>query len=526
MIEIKEVLRQWLAGVPKKRIAARVGLDPKTVRRYIARAEACGLSPSDGVDGLTDERLESVLVALKSPPEREPGESWRTCAEQQTFIEGHLAKGVTLTKIHRLLKRRGIAVPYSTLHRYASNELGFSRKPATVAIVDGEPGVEVQVDTGWMTKIDDDGSGRARRFRAFIFTPVVSRYRFVYPVLRENLDTAIEAFEAAWAFYGGVFKVAIVDNLKAIVSKADPLGARIAEAFLEYAQSRGFHIDTARVRAPKDKARVERSVRYVRDDCFMAEPLRDLEAARARSLIWCAQENGLRRHSTTQRLPKEHFEASEAEHLLPTPTERFDVPRWCEPKVARDHFAQVAGALYSLPTRLIGRRLRARADSKTVRFYDRGELVKAHTRQPKGGRSVDPNDFPAEKRGYAMRDVDFLKRQADEHGEAIGSYARALLDSPLPWTRMRTVYSLLRLVQKYGAAAVEKACAAALAVELIDVRRLRRLIEFDLPKPSTPTPKGALPLARYLRPAEQYALRGLSPANDNPSNEDKDKDAE
>ena len=375
MIEIKEVLRQWLAGVPKKRIAARVGLDPKTVRRYIARAEACGLSSSDGVDGLTDERLESVLVALKSPPEREPGESWRTCAEQQTFIEGHLAKGVTLTKIHRLLKRRGIAVPYSTLHRYASHELGFSRKPATVA-------------------------------------------------------------------------------------------------------------------------------------------------------IWCAQENGLRRHSTTQRLPKEHFEASEAEHLLPTPTERFDVPKWCEPKVARDHFAQVAGALYSLPTRLIGRRLRARADSKTVRFYDRGELVKAHTRQPKGGRSVDPNDFPAEKRGYAMRDVDFLKRQADEHGEAIGSYARALLDSPLPWTRMRTVYSLLRLVQKYGAAAVEKACAAALAVELIDVRRLRRLIEFDLPKPSTPTPKGALPLARYLRPAEQYALRGLSPANDNPSNEDKDKDAE
>ena len=49
MIEITEVLRLWRDGVPKKRIAARLGLDPKTVRRYITTAETTGLpcdSPS------------------------------------------------------------------------------------------------------------------------------------------------------------------------------------------------------------------------------------------------------------------------------------------------------------------------------------------------------------------------------------------------------------------------------------------------------------------------------------------------
>jgi len=36
MLEVKEVLRLWLEGVPKKRIAARLGLNVKTVRRYLA----------------------------------------------------------------------------------------------------------------------------------------------------------------------------------------------------------------------------------------------------------------------------------------------------------------------------------------------------------------------------------------------------------------------------------------------------------------------------------------------------------
>ena len=62
MLEVKEVLRLWLAGVPKKRVAAQLGLDPKTVRRLIAAAEAQGLHREAGEAGLTDE----VLVALQA----------------------------------------------------------------------------------------------------------------------------------------------------------------------------------------------------------------------------------------------------------------------------------------------------------------------------------------------------------------------------------------------------------------------------------------------------------------------------
>jgi hypothetical protein len=510
MVEIKEVLRQWLAGVGKKRIAARLGLDPKTVRRYARAAEACAMTAGAGEAALTDELLAAVLATLGigTAMAHEYGEAWRRCEEQRAFIAGHLGHRVRLSKVRRLLQRQGVTVPYSTLHRFASSELGFGRAQVTLPVIDGEPGEELQVDTGWMTMLAPNERGQRRRFRAWIFTPHVSRYRFVYPCLRETTETAIEAFEAAWEFYGGVFRVAVPDNTKVIVQTADPLEPKIATAFLEYAQARGFVIDPARVRTPTDKGRVERGVRDVRDDCFGGEVVRDVGHAREIALRWCEHEYGVRRHSTTHRLPREHFDTVEKPALLPAPREPFDVPVWCDPKVARDHFAQVVGALYTLPTRLIGKRLRARADRQLVRFYDGTTIVKTHARQPKGGRAIDPSDFPQERAPYAMRDVAWLQRQAREHGESVGLLAERLLDSPLPWTKMRAVRALLSLCRRYGDERVEETCARALRDDMTSVHRLARMLSLAAPAQDAAA-DGArvIPLGRYLRPAQSFALR-------------------
>ena len=509
MIEVREVLRLWLGGVAKQKIARTLGVDRKTVRRYTALAAEHGLVPgSRGSDALTDEQLETVLVALKSKAGRPRGEGWERCVEHRAFIEQKL-EGVKLSKVRRLLLRQGIDVPYATLHRYAVLELGYGRKASTIPIDDCEPGEEVQLDTGWVGSLEPDLFGKRRRFRAWIFTPVRSRHRFVWPVFRESVETAIEACEEAWAYYGGVFRVLIPDNTKAIVDKADPLGARLNPTFLEYAQARGFHIDPARSKSPRDKGRVERTVPVVRDDCFGGEVLQSLEDARRRSRRWTLEEYGMRRHSTTRRMPLEHFEAEEKPRLLPAPTERYDVPLWCTPKIHRDQHAQVDRALYSLPHPFVGRRLRARADRSTVRFYDGPVLVKTHARVPPGRRATDRNDFPPEKAAYAMRDVDFLRRQAERHGPHVGQLAAVILQGPLPWTRMRRVYALLGLVRKYGAARVDEVSATALAFEMHDVRRLERMLAQGL-QPPVPSPppvtSRVIPLARYLRPASQYAL--------------------
>ena len=94
-----------------------------------------------------------------------------------------------------------------------------------------------------------------------------------------------------------------------------------------------------------------------------------------------------------------------------------------------------------------------------------------------GGRSTDPADLPADKTVYAMRDLDRLRRMAAGHGAAIGVYAAALLDIPLPWTKMRQVYALLGLVKKWGADRVNTACASALDHEVINVGLIGRMLE-------------------------------------------------
>ena len=209
MVEVKEVLRQWLTGEPKKRIARRLGMAAKTVRSYVLVAERAGMRVDDGTCALTDERLAVVLGELTRMPGRPHGDAWALCVKERDAIAEQLAKGLRLSKIRKLLLRRGVEIPYPTLHRFAVEELGFGRKRVTMPVEDGEPGVELQVDVGWLTTIVPDAKGRRRRLRAWIFTPSLSRYRFVYPVLAETTATAIEACEAAWAFYGGVFRVLI-----------------------------------------------------------------------------------------------------------------------------------------------------------------------------------------------------------------------------------------------------------------------------------------------------------------------------
>ncbi len=100
-----------------------------------------------------------------------------------------------------------------------------------------------------------------------------------------------------------------------------------------------------------------------------------------------------------------------------------------------------------------------------------------HPRQRPGGRSTDPGDLPAERTAYALRDLDHLRRLAAGHGPVVGAFAVALLDTPLPWTKMRQVYALLGLVGKWGADRVDTACASALAHEAINVGLIGRMLE-------------------------------------------------
>lgn len=508
VIEIREVLRLWLrADMGLRPIAEHVGCDRKTVRRYVDAAVAAGLARDGGEGQLTDDLIGVVVEAVRPERPAGRGEAWAACAAEHDRIKAWLDADVKLTKVHDLLVRRGVGVPYRTLHRYAAQELGFRRPSPTVPVADGEPGVELQVDFGRMGLLADPESGRRRAVWALIFTAVVSRHTFVRLSFRQGVEEVIDGCEAAWGFFGGVFRVLIPDNLKAIVDRADPTAPRINTTFLEYAQARGFVIDPARVRKPQDKPRVERTVSYVRDSMWAGEEFTGLAHAQRHAEAWCRVKAGMRIHGTTRTRPAEAFALLEAPVLLAAPTQPYDTPTWGVAKVHRDHHIQVGKALYSVPGDLIGEKVTVRSDRKLVKVLLRGQVVKVHPRQAPGRRSTDRDDLPSEVTAYALRDLDQLIRQAARHGDAVGAYAQALLDVPLPWTRMRTVYRLLGLAKKFGADRVDTACRRALEHETVDVgliaRMLARAAEAD-PPPSDPTVIAAA--ARFARDPSEFAL--------------------
>lgn len=323
----------------------------------------------------------------------------------------------------------------------------------------------------------------------------------------QTTEAVISGFEAAWEFFGGVFGVVIPDNLKAVVDQADPTDPRFNQAFVEYAQARGFVIDPARVRKPKDKPRVERTVPFVRNSFFAGETFVDLADAQRRAEVWCRERAGMRIHGTTQRRPAEVFAVEEAPRLLPGPISRYDLPIYATAKVHRDHHIEVAKALYSVPGDLIGTRVDVRADTNLVKVFSRGQLVKTHPRQKPGHRVTDPDDLPAEKTVYAMRDLDHLKRLAAGYGPAVGAYAEAVLDHPLPWTKMRQVYALLGLVKRWGAIRVDTACARALEAEAVNVALIGRMLERATEDHTDdPPPEATVLGGRFARDPSHFAV--------------------
>src|SRR5436190_2021922 len=365
VFEVREVLRLWLGNEGYRSIERLSEVDRKTARRYVEAAVAVGLAREGGENQLTDVLIGQVVEAVRPHRSDGHGGAWRELASHHDQVKAWVDDGLSAVKIHEFLGRRGIGVPLRTVQRYVAEVCGRTKgQGPTVRVIDGEPGDELQVDFGRLGLLFDAETERNRVVWALLFTACYSRHQFLWLTFGQTTEVVIEGFEAAWVFFGGVFRTVIPDNMATIVDGADSIEPRLNQAFVEYAQARGFHVDPTRVRHPKDKPKVERAVPFARNSFFAGENFIDLADAQPR------------------------------------------------------------------------------ADRCLVRLFHRGQLVKVHPRMAPGKRSTDPADLPSEKTAYAMRDVNLLQRMAASHGDAIGAYAVALLDHPLPWTKMRQVYAL------------------------------------------------------------------------------------
>ncbi|HUH17504.1 MAG TPA: IS21 family transposase [Methylomirabilota bacterium] len=516
-MEIVEVVRRWQAGQSRRAIAAGIGLSRTTVDKYVAAAAQLGLvvggSPATETQVVALVRLGDGDVA-RARPGRAP-----LAAHRGRIGRWLSAERLQLTRVQELLAQDGVRVAYTTLRRYVAQE-ALGRPPRTTVRMAGTaPGEVAEMDferLGWLV---EPTTGKRVTVWALVVVLVYSRHGFLWPLVQQTLEEVVAGLEAAWRFFGGVPQRVVLDNFPAAVAGTDPLAPRPTRGFLEYSQARSFLVDPARIQHPQDKPHVERMVPYARERFWKGGTFVHLPDARRQAADWCLGVAGQRVHGTTRRVPLVVFEDEERAALTPlaaTPAgdAPYDTPLWGTATVHPDHHIQFVQALYSAPSTTCppGTKLEVRGDRALVKLYRRSELVKVHPRTHRGGRQTDPDDYPAEKTAYAMRSPDRLVRQATALGEQVGRYATKLLAGPLPWAKLRQGQKLLRLGERYTPARLEAACARALVFELVDVRRLERILLLALEREGLPAPPvaerlRALPAGRFARPASAFDHR-------------------
>jgi transposase len=491
VIDIVEILVHWYAGRSQHEVAASLAVDRKTIRKYTAAAIAAGMAPGGPARGrdewaqlvrdwfpeLVDTRLRQV--------------TWPVIEVHRDYIAEQLAQNVTAATIHqRLRDERGLDASVASFRRWVRANLPEEMRRNAVRVLGDTPpaGHEAQVDYGRLGMWTDPGSGRRVTVWAFVIVLSHSRHMFVRPVLRMDQRAWTEAHVEAFRYFGGVPERIVPDNLATGVERADLYDPKLNRSYAELGEHHGVLIDPARARKPRDKARVERPMPYVRDSFWRGRQFTSLTQMQAEAARWCREVAGQRAcRPLDGAAPAAVFTAVEAATLQPLPARPFVLATWSTGKVGPDIHIKVGKALYSVPWRLIGQRLDAREAWTTVQLFHNGQLVATHARAGTGKRT-DTSHYPPEKIAFAMRTPTWCRRRAAEIGPGATAVIASLLEIGALF-RLRSAQGVLGLADKHSTQRLEAACIKAIAAGDPSYRTIKGIlaagVETDPPPAST-----------------------------------------
>ena len=509
MVDVTEILAHWYAGRSKSEIAESLGLDRKTVRKYLAPAEAEGLAPGGPPVSAAEWRARAAGWFPELADARLRQVTWPEIGRHHEYITGQLKAGVTVKTIHqRLAGEHDLAVSYASLRRYVAANVPEEVRREQVRVLrlaPREPGAEAQIDYGQLGRWTDPGTGARHVIWAFVMVLCCSRHMFVRPVIRLDQHAWCAAHVAAFGFFGGAPARLVPDNLKTGVDRPDLYDPKINRSYAELAAYYGVLIDPARSRKPRDKPQVEKAMPYVRDSFWRGREFASLPRMQAEAQRWCAEVAGTRPcRALDGAAPGAVFAAAEQDKLVPLPPGEFVLAEWRTAKVGPDIHASVARVLYSVPWQHIGKTLEVRLTFSMVQFFDRGELVKTHPRKQRG-KQTDLADYPPEKVAHFMRTPAWCRRQAAAIGPACTQVIDELMAENALY-RLRSAQGVIGLAGKHDTARLEAACARAIDAGDPSYKTVRGILAAGTEAHDPAAPAGAGRSGAFLRgPGQIFA---------------------
>jgi len=507
MNEVMETIYQWREGRKIKQISGSLGIDRKTVRKYLGFLNELSVNRSDPLPeeqeliGKLNE-LMAQRAAIYEAPATERVARFRDDIER--WFED---PNMTAKQAWRLLEENHqINVGYTTVKRYVRKE--FPRQSPHVTVrLETPPGDEAQVDFGYAGLMYDPVEQKKRKSWALIMTLSYSRHRFVF---RQDIPAWLDCHERAFAWFGGVPSTIVLENLKSGVVKSDIYDPLVNYAYADLERHYGFIADPAKRGDAEQKGTVERSVASVKQQLLAGRTFTSIREANERALLWCREEIGQEVHGTTKRKPYPVFLAEEKQRLRPLPEAPFERPLWKRCTVHPDHHIVFDKSYYSLPTRYIGKKVWVKGTYKTVEVFLDYERIKLHPRAALPGTwMTDQTDYPPEKLAFLMATPTWCRKKAAEYGPHTAALMNAVLEEHA-MRNLRKAQAILRLAGKYHDI-IEMVAERALLYGNVRYKSLKAMLEKGMTdRPSIVT---AAPLSemgkRFLRSPDSF--KGVAP---------------
>jgi transposase len=508
VIDVTEILVHWHAGRSLSEMSQSLGVDRKTLRKYVGPAADAGIVPGGPAKSEEEwaELVRGWFPELADTRLRQV--TWPAIAEHRDYIVQQLEAKVRMSTIHqRLRDERGLAASVASFRRYVNANLPEEIRRSQVTVWNpyrSEAGEQAQIDYGQLGRWRDPVTGKLRTVQAFVMVLACSRHMFVRPVLTMDQRSWTECHVAAFGFFGGVPARLVPDNLKTGVDKQDLYDPKVNRSYAEMAAHYGCLIDPARALKPRDKARVERPMPYVRDSFWRGREFASLPQMQAAAVRWSLDVAGQRHCRPLEgAAPAAVFEAAEKDTLRPLPAEPFVLATWATAKIGPDIHAQVDRVLYSIPWPHIGKTADVRVTGTMVQFFIGGQLVKTHPRKMRG-KQTDFGDYPPEKIAFHMRTPAWCRRQAAGIGPACEQVIAGLLAENALY-RLRSAQGVIGLADKHDPARLEAACAKAITAGDPSYRTVKGILAAGTDRDTLPAAAGDGGAPAFLRGPASFA---------------------
>lgn len=347
------------------------------------------------------------------------------------------------------------------------------------------PGEQAQVDWGHFGHLQ---VGRARRpLMAFVMVLSYSRRIFLRFSLDARLDSFLRGHVQAFAAFGGCPRVLLYDNLKSAVLERVGEAIRFNPELLKFAAHHGVEPRPVGIARGNEKGRVERSIRYIREAFFAARAFADLDDLNAQALAWSegpACDRPWPEDSASS--VRQAFDAERAS-LMALPEREYALGERVAVQVGKTPYVRFDLNDYTVPHTHVRRTLAVLADDRRVRVFDGIQEVASHVRSYDSGQQIEE---PAHIQALVEhKRAARTHRGTDRLGHAAPAALELLKAAAARGHNLGTITAaLLRLLERYGATALQAAIGEALQRDVPHPNAVRLALERAREQQGLPPP--------------------------------------